>query len=133
MTNEHQITREEFVANGWDESIGQGGFIYNYNFGIDPTLHVDIEFKGDKFKKAYVHIDPVGDGDPNFYLSPEQALSIVALLAGKEQTCEWKWEPVIAGGCWETECGGAWLRCWPTPIQQVRYCPNCGRKIVVKE
>ena len=53
----------------------------------------------------------------------EQIITNHERLAG---VCEWREEE----DCWETECGSTWMESFS---HRINFCPQCGRKVEVKE
>jgi hypothetical protein len=120
------ITHEELVAKGWNQECDN---LFNKCFlGL---VSIDIVFNGDdEFIGAKVLVD-------NAILPKTTTLadleSLVALLTGKEQTCEWEYKVRTE---WNLSCRGVirWGWIGDNPLEnEMVYCPYCGKRIVVKE
>jgi len=138
------ITPEELKARGWKEELSNRGRV---SFGKDISFSYSlwITFDDGRLSGVYLnykHIERSCDTAPYVkteyirlrYTTFEQIDAQVALLTGKEQGCFWHFN--ADDEWWETNCG---------EIEDnerlldgldethYKYCPYCGKRIVVKE
>jgi len=126
MTNEHQITHEELVEKGWTVIAREDdGTPYLYKIcGVDRPNFIHCYYGADN---TIYHFDAAIGRE---FTMPELE-SLVALLTGKEQVCEWKY---LVFDSWKISCTGnvEWGK--GNPLEDgMTYCPFCGKRIVVKE
>jgi hypothetical protein len=125
------ITPEELIAKGWIPE--SGGF---YKKPHDGQC-VEISFSDGEIEDVIL-----SDRRGNFWLRYNPTLdkleSLIALLTGKEQTCEWKvaWRNYYIGGfskTYDSGCGTRFVGEGEGDLGHSKFCPACGKKVVVKE
>jgi DNA-directed RNA polymerase subunit RPC12/RpoP len=124
------ITQKELVAKGWNNNNNANVFIreidddnfFRVNTKVSPTEITAVFINGDGFRDA---LDLRSD------ITIDELETLIAILSGQEQTCEWKYQVFDS---WHISCRGNVEWGEGNPLEEgMAYCPYCGRKIVVKE
>jgi len=125
------ITRDELLANGWVEFNS-----LNANIEIGENLRIWAAHSEDGNIFEYVLIREDDKHNHIIHLPLYEKYSdfesLIALLTGKEQVCEWVED---GDGLMQTTCGDEFsfeceVAAWKPGYD---YCPHCGREIVIKE
>jgi hypothetical protein len=115
------ITREELERSGyWHDAAG------HYSKRMDCGQRIEIHFYNDDAMEVILR-DIGGNFRLMYIPTLAQLESMISLLTGREQACEWFEDD---DGEW---CAGCGLDNIPTPVSSHGYCVHCGKRIVVKE
>jgi len=120
------ITREELLAARYEPQETVGDF--ERYFKGDESLAIDVSRYQDKGWQVFLEFANEGN---SYHLLPyiptiSQLESLVALIMGKEQVCDWKLVGVSEYAYWDTSCGHSSVK----KNEGATYCPYCGKKLV---
>jgi len=123
------ITREELVEKGWTEIIPIA-----YVLPVKEGVEIGIKFA----QNGYVeYINLINHKPTAIPLPPYSSLadleSLVALLTGKEQVCEWQVSKCDGGLRYDTQCGDVMIVAGTVKDAELAFCSCCGKRIVEKE
>jgi hypothetical protein len=137
------ITREELVAKGWAYCTQPFQDCTSFEMEVQssyPKRSIIVDVGRDSVTVSFMEaLQSTGEYDDYHFVTlltnPTIAYleSLIALLTGQEQTCEWEMTEIK--GLWATECDERISTDDMGQSSEVYYkfCPNCGRKIMVKE
>jgi len=117
------ITREELLEKGY-KKVGES----LYSKEINSIQEIYVEFYSDKSVEVTLYDERDGFRMCHTPTTNELEL-LVSILTGEVRECEWEYVKPL-GGFRVKNCG---YRLICSSIDDMTYCPGCGRRIVVRE